>query len=103
MKRIVLWILLLPLMLVELYLCSAFLPMRWQLAVQHALPRILPKPYDYSLITHPALEQEIEQVLRNNFGLQVAFNALLLLLLAGNTFLVIRVWKLLRHSSKGIS
>jgi hypothetical protein len=99
MKRIVLWILLVPLALVELYLCSAFLPMRWQLA----LSRILPQSHDHSLITHPALEQEIEQVLRNNFALQLALEASLLLLLAGNTLLVIRVWKLLRRSQNAIS
>jgi len=97
MKRIVLWILLVPLALVELYLCSAFLPMRWQLA----LSRI--QSHDHSLITHPALEQEIEQVLRNNFALQLALEASLLLLLAGNTLLVIRVWKLLRRSQNAIS
>ncbi len=51
--------LLIPLVLFEMYLCTAFLPMRWQRAINDSLPDILPKSHDWTPITHPLLSEEI--------------------------------------------
>jgi len=96
MKRIALRLLLVVLIIVEIYLCSAFLPTAWQTAIVHGLAHILPKTYDYSVVTHPALDYEIDDMLRKNPGLRAALYTLITLLLVGNTFLLTRVWRSLR-------
>jgi hypothetical protein len=100
MKRTALRVLLLALIVVEIYLCSAFLPAAWQTVILQGLSHISPKKFDYSAVTHPALDYEIEDMLRKNVGLRVALYAVILLLLAGNTFLVTRVWRFLRLTSR---
>jgi hypothetical protein len=92
MKKIALSLLLLALLTTEAYLGAAFLPMSWQLAIQRALPG----SHDHSYITHPDLEGEIDQALRHHAGLRVIFYTILVLLLAGNTFLLVVVWRKLR-------
>jgi hypothetical protein len=91
---------LLALIVVELYLCSALLPAAWQTAILQGLFHISPKKFDYSVVTHPALGHEIDDMLRKNVGLRVLLYAVILLLLAGNTFLVTRAWKFLRLTSR---
>jgi hypothetical protein len=96
MKRTALRALLVVLIIVEIYLCSALLPTSWQTASVHGLSHILPKTYDYSVVTHPALDYEIDDMLKKNPGLRVALYTVITLLLVGNTFLVTKVWRALR-------
>jgi len=96
MKKIVLILLFAGLLFTEVYLCSAFLPMSWQTRIQ----RILPKTHDYSLITHPNIEGEVDQTLRRYPALRLTFYAILVVLLALNTWLLRVVWRSLRHASR---
>jgi len=53
-------LLILALMLVELGLLTAFLPKSWQERIYTRLQRVWPsRSYDYSRVTHPALEPEL--------------------------------------------
>ena len=89
-------VLLIPLVLVEMYLCTAFLPMPWQRAIDHSLPDILPKSHDWTPITHPLLSEEIESVLREHVGLRITLFAVTVALLVGNAWLIRWVWRLSR-------
>ena len=89
MKKTVLCVLLIGLLLSEAFLCSAFLPMSWQLAIQ----RVLPQGGDHSRMTHPDLEREIDHALQQHPGLRIALYAVLVLLLSGNSLLLILVWR----------
>jgi hypothetical protein len=95
MKRIVLVVLLIPLTMFEVYLCTAFLPDTWQQAINDHVPDIFPKSNDWTPITHPLLSQEIEQVLRQHIGLRIALYAITLGLLIGNAWLIRLLWRLL--------
>jgi hypothetical protein len=94
MKKVALIVVLAALILSEIYFCTTFLPTRWQFAMSTTIARILPKAHDQWDITHPALDMEIGQVIRNNPNLRVAFYSFLVLLLAGNTLLLVWVWRL---------
>ena len=94
MKKIGLLLLLIALLTTEAYLGAAFLPMSWQFAIQRALPG----GHDRSYITHPDLEGEIDQALRHHAGLRAIFYSVLVLLLAGNTFLLTVIWRKLRST-----
>ena len=96
MKKVVLTLLLVVLLFPEIYLCSAFLPLSWQLAIQH----VLPESHDYSQITHPNLEGEINQALQKHPGLRVAFYGILVLMIIANTFLLFMVFRHLVRSSR---
>ena len=85
--------LLIPLVLFEMYLCTAFLPMRWQRAINDSLPTISPKSHDWTSTTHPLLNEEIEEVLREHVGLRITLFVITLALLAGNAWLIRRVWR----------
>jgi len=63
-------VLLIPLVLFELYLYTAFFPMWWQIAINDSLSDILPKSHDWIPITHPLWGEEIESVLRDHVGLE---------------------------------
>jgi hypothetical protein len=89
-------VLLIPLVLFEMYLCTAFLPMRWQRAIDHSLPDILPKSHDLTPITHPLLSEEIESVLREHVGLRITLFTVTVALLVGNAWLIRWVWRLSR-------
>jgi len=93
-KRAACFVLLIPLVLFEMYLCTAFLPMRWQRAINDSLPDILPKSHDWTPITHPLLSEEIESVLREHLGLRITLFAVTLALLIGNAWLIHRIWRL---------
>ena len=95
MKKAALFALLIPLALFEIYLCSAFLPRRWQLAIDSGIRDILPRSYDWTPITHPLLSQEIEQVLHEHIGIRIAVYAITGTLLVGNAWLIRSVWRLL--------
>ena len=95
MKKVALSLLLFGLITTEAYISAAFLPMSWQLAIQ----RVLPGGHYQSYITHPDLEGEIDQALRHHVALRASFYTVLVLLLAGNTFLLKLIWKRLRAAS----
>ncbi len=91
MKKATVIVLLIPLVLFEIYLCTAFLPLNSQHAIEKKTPRILPETHDWTPITHPNLDQEIEQVLREHFWLKVALYAITVILLAANTWVIYRL------------
>jgi hypothetical protein len=96
MKKSLFLLLLIGLLTTETFLGAAFLPMSWQLAVQ----RVLPKSHDHSYITHPNIEGEIDQALRHHASVAAIFYAVLVLLLAGNTFLLTLIWRKLSNASQ---
>lgn len=96
MKKIVLIALFVPLVLFEVYLCTAFLPLYWQHAMNDRVANILPKSTDTTSTTHPLLNLEIEQVLRENVGLRIAAYAITIALLAANTWFIFFIWRLFR-------
>lgn len=100
-KRAACFVLLIPLVLFEIYLCTAFFPMRWQRAIDDNLPDILPKSHDWTPITHPLLSEEIKSVLREHVGLRIALFAITVALLVGNAWLIRRIWRFSgrRHTS----
>lgn len=99
MKKIGLVLALVLVILLELFLASAFLPAQWQLAIRHELSRLLPHPYDHSVVTHPALDREIDQALEENLALRVGFYVLVVGLLVCNTVILIKIFKLMRPRS----
>jgi hypothetical protein len=88
--------LLVPLVLFEMYLCTAFLPIRWQRAINDSVSDIFPKSHDWTSVTHPLLSEEIEGVFREHVGLRVARFAVTVILLAGNAWVIRRVWRMSR-------
>lgn len=56
-------------------MCTVFLPNRGQLAINDKinceLQHIPPHRYEYSVVTRPALDQEIEQALKENTALRI--------------------------------
>jgi hypothetical protein len=90
------------LVLFELYMLTAFLPKNWQHAINEQL--IVPfdrESYDHSKITHPDLEWEIDQVLRESARLRIIGYIILVGLLSGNAFFIKRVWDMLKRKSYG--
>jgi hypothetical protein len=92
-KRAACLVLLIPLALFEMYLCTAFLPTPWQRAINDSLLYASPKSHDWSSTTHPFLSEEIEQVLREHVGLRITLFLITLALLLGNAWLFRRVWR----------
>jgi hypothetical protein len=90
------FVLLVPLVLCEMYLFTAFLPMQWQRTINDSLPDILPKSHDLTPITHPRLSEEIESVLREHVALRITLFAVTVALLLGNAWLIRRVWRFFR-------
>ncbi len=86
------FVLLVPLMLCEMYLFTAFLPLRWQRTINDSLPDIL-QSHDLTPITHPRMSEEIESVLREHVGLRITLFAVTVALLLGNAWLIRRVWR----------
>jgi hypothetical protein len=100
MKKIVLIVLLIPLVLLEIYLCTAFLPMHWQHAINDRLANILPTSRGTTPITHPLLDQEINQVLHEHIRLRIVLYAITMTVLAANTMLIWHVWRILRATQR---
>ena len=96
MKKTAVVILLIPLILAEFFLCTALLPQKWQRAIDSKIPSILPESHDWTPITHPNLDQEIERVLQERIGLRIAIYGLIVALLAGNTWAIHRLWRFAR-------
>jgi hypothetical protein len=62
MKRILLRILLTALVVVELWFLTGFLPQQWQENMYTQLNKVWPsQSYDYSRITHPNMEGELQR------------------------------------------
>jgi hypothetical protein len=86
-------VLLIPLILTEFFPCAALLPRKWERAIENKIPGILSKSHDWTPITHPNLDQEIELVLHEHFGLRFVTYAVIVVLLAGNTWVIHRLWR----------
>jgi hypothetical protein len=93
MKRILLLVLLIALTLVELFLCTAFLPISWQQALNNRVAGVLSWPADMTSTTHPLFSAEIDQVLRKNLALRIFVWAVILGLLVVNTLAIRFVWR----------
>ena len=88
-KRIFLSVALGIVILFEAYLSTAFLPDNWQRAVNRRLTYLFSRQfYDQSLITHPAMEPEIDQVLMEHPAFKTALYLTFGTLLTGNTLLM---------------
>jgi hypothetical protein len=99
MKKIALIALLIPLVLFEAYLCSAFLSLDWRHTIDVKIRRVLPESHHWTPITHPNLDQEIEQLLHEKVWLKIALYFVTIPLLVGNAFIIRWVWRLL-HSGR---
>jgi hypothetical protein len=93
MKKILVLVLLVPLALAEIYFCTAFLPFEWQRAINNKLPQILPNPPDQTLITHPNLDLEVEQVMREHIWVRLGLYCLTIVLMLANALLMRRLWR----------
>lgn len=98
MKRVALKLAIVVLLMTELYMCTRFLPNRWQVAIDQQLSQLLPKRKpDQWDITHPALNEEIQQVLEQRPWLRLIVFAFIAAILALNTMLLVWAWKTLRR------
>jgi hypothetical protein len=97
-RNVVLPLLLALLILVEAYWCTAFLPLRWQRAINSRIPAVSLKSSDWTPITHPLLSQEIDEVLREHPGIRLMLYAITVVLLIANALLIRFVWRLLRRA-----
>ena len=96
MKKALLVVLLLPLLMIEICLCTVFLPLRWQHELNAAIVRFLPETHDWTPVTHPMLEQEIDRVLHEHLWMSVSLYGITLLLLAVNAWAIYRLVRLVR-------
>jgi hypothetical protein len=99
MKRAALGFALTVLAASELYLATAYLPLRYQNAVSHTLFRQEAKP----LTTHPALDEEVERTVQQNLLLAIAVYAFITTLVVFNGFLILKTWTALGSRSKRVS
>jgi hypothetical protein len=93
MKKAPVVVLLIPLILFEIFLCSAFLPLKWQRAIDRKILGILSDSHDWTPITHPNLDQEIEQFLRDHLWLKFVLYSFTVLLLVGNALVIRKLWR----------
>lgn len=103
MKRIALFALLIALTLFELFLCTAFLPVSWQHALNDRIASLFSASGDMTPTTHPLLSAEIDQVLRENLPLRIFLYAVTLGLLLINTLVIRFVWRRLRAAASPAS
>jgi hypothetical protein len=97
-RKAILLVLLISLIVLELYFCTAFLPVHWQHSINDAISSTLPRSTDWTPITHPLLAQEIDQGLRENTWLRIAMYLITSIFLATTAWLIRRVWQLLAGS-----
>jgi len=95
-KKLTLLAVLLILTIAQVYLLTAFLPAKWQHAIDDRVSNILPSSNDWTPITHPLLSREIDRVLHDRVELRVALYTLTVALLVGNALLIRFVWRFLR-------
>jgi hypothetical protein len=96
MKKALLIVLLISLLMFEIYLCAVFLPLQWQHELNTVIVRFLPETHDWTPVTHPMLEQEIEGVLHEHLWMSVCLYGITLLLLAVNAWAIYRIVQLVR-------
>jgi hypothetical protein len=95
MKKAISIALLIPMLVFEVYLCAAFLPLQWQYKLNAAIVRLLPETHDWTPVTHPMLAQEIDQVLGEHVWLKVFLFLITTLLLAVNAWGIYRLIRFL--------
>ena len=90
MKRLLSLLLLIALIAVEVSLVADLLPRSWmpRTVVDYSSKDSLK---DWSLITHPAMDHEIDQVIKGHPWLKPSFTLLEVLLIAGNAGLIYRL------------
>jgi hypothetical protein len=96
MKKVILTVLLVLLTVFEVWLSTVFLPLRWQHEINAAIVHLLPETHDWTPVTHPVLEQEIEGVLQGHLWMRVCLYGITLLFLAVNAWAIYRLVLLLR-------
>lgn len=102
-KKILLSIVVIPLMVIELSICTGFLPVEWQHTISERIPwKLSESPNLWSLVTHPRTDLEMEDVFREHLSLRIASYIFIAILLAVNSILIRVVWKRAR-AIKGIS
>ena len=103
MKKLILTALLIPLVAFEFVICTSFLPLGWQHAINERIPRVLSEsPLDWSKVTHPTMDLEIEEVQRQHLWLRIAAYVFASFILTANTMLIRFVWQRL-GTAKSIS
>jgi len=103
-KATALKLLLLVLIALEMYLLAAFLPDRWQVVMVQWLSRMEPRTFDHSVVTHPALDYEINEGVKKHPMMRVALDAAIAILAAANALLMAKLWKYLRGTGgRGVS
>jgi len=101
MKKILLTVLLISLVLVELAICTTFLPVEWQHAINERIADVFSdSAHDWSRVTHPRMDLEMDEVFRQHPWLRIVSYVFVGLLLAANTFLLRLVWQHLRGAEK---
>ena len=80
------------LVIIELALVFLVLPDRWTAPISQAVNRLIAPTYDYSRITHPDLQGELDRSPEVRVLERVLFGIVLVLLIA-NTFGIVRVWR----------
>jgi hypothetical protein len=104
MKKVSLTILLISLVLVELVICTAFLPVEWQHSINERIANVFSNPaHDWSRVTHPRMDLEMDEVFRQHLWLRIASYVFVALMVAANTALIRLVWQRLRGPKKLIA
>jgi len=104
MKKILLTVLLISLVLVELVICTAFLPVEWQHSIHERIANVFSNPaHDWSRVTHPRMDLEMDEVFRQRLWLRIASYVFAALMVAVNTALIRLVWQRLRGLKKPIA
>jgi hypothetical protein len=103
MKSAVLSFTLVVLVAFELYLATAYLPLRCQKSIGNVVSHTLFRQEVKPLITHPALDEEIERTLQQSLPLVVALYAFITTLVVFNGFLILKIWTALDRKPKQVS
>jgi len=91
-------LLLIPLALSELYICTWFLPLRWQHAIDQRVARVLPESHEPTYVPHPNLDLEIDQALKSSVPLRIVMYSVTALLLVINSMFIRVVWRFFRRA-----
>jgi hypothetical protein len=90
MKRAALSFTLVVLVAFELYLATAYLPLRYQIAVGNVVSHTLFRQDVKPLTTHPALDEEVGRTVQQNLLLAIAVYAFITTLVVFNGFLILK-------------
>jgi hypothetical protein len=94
-KRATTLFLLIVFLISELFLLTTVLPERFQMALLSKLSW----GSDNSMVTHPALNFEIDEVLRQHPSIRIGFIFCMTLLLVANSYLLIVLWRKCRRGT----